>query len=222
VAPRRPPGPKRGTAQRERRLFSRAARRVPARPHSDAGSLPWIRGGRHLVVYRARGGPGAHRRPAAAPAAGGAAHSPHVGGDPAARGVPGHRRRARSAPLARARCRSRSPASACRVLGALAIGAFARGGRPERALLVIPLLVLAALHVGSRASSRADARDAELRGARSLLAAVAGVRELVSRAARRRARPRLCTPAGSGSPPPPCSTRARGACPTSPSRCWGA
>jgi hypothetical protein len=33
-------------------------------------------------------------------------------------------------------------------LGALAIAAYARGGRPARALLVLPLLVLAALHVG--------------------------------------------------------------------------
>ena len=66
------------------------------------------------------------------------------------------------------------------VLGALAIGAFARGGRPERALLVIPLLVLAALHVGL-AGELAVLTLVMLScvALGSLLAAVAGVRELV-------------------------------------------
>ena len=66
------------------------------------------------------------------------------------------------------------------VLGALAIGAFARGGRPERALLVIPLLVLAALHVGL-AGELAVLTLVMLScvALGSLLAAVAGIRELV-------------------------------------------
>ena len=66
------------------------------------------------------------------------------------------------------------------VLGALAIGAFARGGRPERALLVVPLLALAALHVGL-AGELAVLTLVMLScvALGSLLAAVAGVRELV-------------------------------------------
>ena len=40
-------------------------------------------------------------------------------------------------------------------LGALAIAVYARGGRPARALLVLPLLVLAALHAGGGRGRRA-------------------------------------------------------------------
>jgi hypothetical protein len=66
------------------------------------------------------------------------------------------------------------------VLGALAIAAFARGGRPLRALLVLPLLVLAALHVGV-AGELAVLMLVMLScvALGSLLAASAGVRELV-------------------------------------------
>ena len=65
-------------------------------------------------------------------------------------------------------------------LGALAIAAFARGGRPTRALLVLPLLVLAALHVGV-AGELAVLMLVMLScvALGSLLAASAGVRELV-------------------------------------------
>jgi hypothetical protein len=66
------------------------------------------------------------------------------------------------------------------LLGALAIAAFARGGRPARALLVLPLLVLAALHVGV-AGELAVLTLVMLScvALGSLLAASAGVRELV-------------------------------------------
>ena len=65
------------------------------------------------------------------------------------------------------------------LLGALAIAAFARGGRPMRALLVVPLLVLAALHVGV-AGELAVLTLVMLScvALGSLLAASAGVREL--------------------------------------------
>jgi hypothetical protein len=65
-------------------------------------------------------------------------------------------------------------------LGALAIAAFARGGRPTRALLVLPLLVLAALHVGI-AGELAVLMLVMLScvALGSLLAASAGVRELI-------------------------------------------
>jgi hypothetical protein len=65
-------------------------------------------------------------------------------------------------------------------LGALAIAAFARGARPARALLVVPLLVLAALHVGV-AGELAVLSLVMLScvALGSLLAAAAGVRELV-------------------------------------------
>ena len=57
----------------------------------------------------------------------------------------------------------------------------------------------------------------------SLLAAVAGVRELVIAALLVAVLDLVLMHAGgSGSPPPPCSTRTWGAYPTSPSRCWGA
>ena len=66
------------------------------------------------------------------------------------------------------------------VLGALAIAAFARGGRPARALLVVPLLVARRpARRRRRRARRADARDAELRGARVAAGGRAGVRELV-------------------------------------------
>ncbi|HEX6619950.1 MAG TPA: hypothetical protein VF024_09850 [Solirubrobacteraceae bacterium] len=65
-------------------------------------------------------------------------------------------------------------------LGALAIAAFARGGRPARALLVLPLLGLAALHVGL-AGELAVLMLVMLScvALGSLLAASAGVLELV-------------------------------------------
>ena len=66
------------------------------------------------------------------------------------------------------------------MLGALAIAAYARGGRPARALLVVPLLVLAGLHVGlagELAVIMLVMLSAVALG--SLLAATAGVRELV-------------------------------------------
>jgi hypothetical protein len=66
------------------------------------------------------------------------------------------------------------------VLGALAIAAYARGGRPARALLVVPLFVLAGLNVGlagELAVLMLVMLSAVALG--SLLAAAAGVRELV-------------------------------------------
>jgi MYXO-CTERM domain-containing protein len=66
------------------------------------------------------------------------------------------------------------------VLGALAMAAFARGGRPARALVVVPLLALAALQVGV-AGEVAVLMLVMLScvALGSLLAACAGVRELV-------------------------------------------
>jgi hypothetical protein len=65
-------------------------------------------------------------------------------------------------------------------LGAVAIAAFARGGRPARALLVVPLLGLAALHIGI-AGELAVLMLVMLScvALGSVLAACAGVRELV-------------------------------------------
>ena len=65
-------------------------------------------------------------------------------------------------------------------LGALAMAAFARGGRPARALVVVPLLVLAALQAGV-AGEVAVLMLVMLScvALGSLLAACAGVRELV-------------------------------------------
>jgi hypothetical protein len=66
------------------------------------------------------------------------------------------------------------------VLGALAMAAFARGGRPARALVVVPLLALAALQAGL-AGEVAVLMLVMLScvALGSLLAACAGVRELV-------------------------------------------